>query len=288
MAFNIRNYLGITGTQPAIKHDNHTNPVPDELLNRIDVDLNHLIQIIAGCAGPALGGVPLTTAPEIKDRLDKHIAANGLDKFYPPGDPRIEAIAKNAEQVIKEGTAPLCKPEHAEAISYFCLYDVVLYLDDSYSMTLDAVRIPTQAAFARRLCEILFPYQADTKAAVRFINDARTWDSLTTGAAVEQAVKSAAYNGYTPIGTQLKNKILQPMLYDKLAAGTLTKPVFVIVITDGWPYNEAADLFRNNIVEANAKIKAAGMRRSGGCLSSWGVVQRLIVRSFDVQHQPDR
>lgn len=49
MAFNIRRYLGIDGTKGVINYDcQEENPIPDELLNRLDVDINELIGYIVG------------------------------------------------------------------------------------------------------------------------------------------------------------------------------------------------------------------------------------------------
>ena len=57
MAFNIRQYLGITGTNSTINHDNVANPLPEDLLDRLDRDINDLIARITGAKTPALGQV---------------------------------------------------------------------------------------------------------------------------------------------------------------------------------------------------------------------------------------
>ena len=49
MAFSIRKYLGIDGSgESAVNHDNKANPLPEELLNRVDKDIEELIALICG------------------------------------------------------------------------------------------------------------------------------------------------------------------------------------------------------------------------------------------------
>lgn len=50
MAFNIRKYLGLDGGAGVVKHDNTANPIPDDLLNKIDKDINELISYITGAS----------------------------------------------------------------------------------------------------------------------------------------------------------------------------------------------------------------------------------------------
>jgi hypothetical protein len=61
--------------------------------------------------------------------------------------------------------------------------------------------------------------------------------------------------GATPIGTQIKEKILKPFVYDVLDAGnTLQRPYLILTITDGSPYNEDNDTFKNAIVECGRRL----------------------------------
>jgi len=58
----------------------------------------------------------------------------------------------------------------------------------------------------------------------------------------------------TAIGTNLKKKILEPLVYEPLNAGKLSRPLLVIVITDGEPTEESANAFVDAIVECGDRL----------------------------------
>ncbi|CCX12336.1 hypothetical protein FPQ18DRAFT_342378 [Pyronema domesticum] len=270
MAFNIRRYLGIDGTKGVINYDcQEENPIPDELLNRLDVDINELIGYIVGRKlkkdDDRPERPPPTTPQDFKDVCNDFIKDNNLGGFYPPGDQRVEDLSNNAANNLADPAYPIKDPEKMASIVRICLYDVCLYCDDSYSMTQEN-RIAAQATFVRRFGRVILPMK-EGSISMRFINanGNGTWDKMTNMDAMEAAVKGVPYTGYTPIGAMLKSKILEPMLYAKLRApaknpakGIMTgleKPLFVLVITDGWPYLEANDHFRNVIVESVNEVE---------------------------------
>jgi hypothetical protein len=65
---------------------------------------------------------------------------------------------------------------------------------------------------------------------VRFFNTKKKAPNVTD-ARVKQLMSMITWSGLTMIGTNLKEKILNPFVYDK--KGTMTKPLLVVVITDG-------------------------------------------------------
>ncbi|TKA80082.1 hypothetical protein B0A55_02458 [Friedmanniomyces simplex] len=55
---------------------------------------------------------------------------------------------------------------------------------------------------------------------------------------VEQLLNGKRYKGLTPFGTQLRRKVIDPMLIPKLRSGQMQKPLLIISITDGQPAGE--------------------------------------------------
>lgn len=63
MAFNIRNYLGITNPPGVINHDNDLHPIPDDLLDRLDRDVNELISYTVGAKASKVRTVKMAKSP---------------------------------------------------------------------------------------------------------------------------------------------------------------------------------------------------------------------------------
>lgn len=55
------------------------------------------------------------------------------------------------------------------------------------------------------------------------------------------------FSGLTPLGTELRSQVIEPMVAQPLRSRQLPKPVLVIVITDGQPAGEARDTLKNTI-----------------------------------------
>jgi hypothetical protein len=67
--------------------------------------------------------------------------------------------------------------------------------------------------------------------------------------------------GNTEIGTYLKSKILEPLVYSQLRQKTLKKPYLISVITDGMPEPEKREAFVEAIKECGIKLQQAGYPR---------------------------
>lgn len=256
-SFNIRRYLGIDGSPSAVNHDNKKNPIPEELLDRCDKDINELISYITGIKkAPVANTKPPATKEDFQDLLNDKIKEDELTSFYPPNDPRIPQIAEQAAGLLKDPNYPLKdRPYLVAEVAKFCLYDIVMYCDDSLSMTQEN-RIQTQVTFVRRIARLIVPFN-EGKITLRFINanaKGTSWDNLKNVDTLANAVQSVPYTGYTQIGGYLKRKILEPCFYAKLRAGTFKKPLAVIIITDGWPYSEAENHMKNVILESINEI----------------------------------
>ena len=58
------------------------------------------------------------------------------------------------------------------------------------------------------------------------------------------------FNGMTPLGTNLNHKVIQPFLMGGIQNRSLSKPILVIIITDGEPTGEPKTTVANVIKNA--------------------------------------
>ena len=73
---------------------------------------------------------------------------------------------------------------------------------------------------------------------VRFMNSEVQGNNVRNEGDVERLVSSVQFKGLTPMGTALRNKVVDPLIVSPARAGQLRKPVLVITITDGQPAGE--------------------------------------------------
>jgi hypothetical protein len=75
---------------------------------------------------------------------------------------------------------------------------------------------------------------------IRFMNSELQGNNIHNAAEVESLISRIQFKGLTPMGTQLRNKVLEPLVVQKARSNQLRKPVLVITITDGQPAGEAS------------------------------------------------
>ena len=63
---------------------------------------------------------------------------------------------------------------------------------------------------------------------VRFMNNRTEGNNITTENQALQLVQQIKFSGLTPLGTQMWQKILQPLVLGPARSGSLQKPVVVI------------------------------------------------------------
>ena len=73
---------------------------------------------------------------------------------------------------------------------------------------------------------------------VRFMNSEKQGNNIRTEQEVESLISQIQFKGLTPMGTQLRNKILEPLVVRPAKSNQLQKPVLVVTITDGQPAGE--------------------------------------------------
>lgn len=98
----------------------------------------------------------------------------------------------------------------------------------------------------------------DDGISVRFMNSdppPQVCNNIKTEQQVEQLVSSVSFKGLTPMGTSLKNKILEPLVLAPARSGQLRKPVLIITITDGQPAGEAPNAVFDVIRSTAAELR---------------------------------
>lgn len=182
-----------------------------------------------------------------------------LQAFYPPNSPALDQIAQRAATQIDR----LCQQwripkEIGNDIVRLALYDVVIYIDDSGSMQFeekgerikDLQLILQRVAFAATLFD-------DDGIDVRFMNSdppAQQTTGLRTEQQVDQLLNGHRFSGLTPMGTNLRKKVIDDIFLRGLRSGQMRKPLLVIAVTDGQPAGEPTtavfDTVRDAVAEA--------------------------------------
>lgn len=90
---------------------------------------------------------------------------------------------------------------------------------------------------------------------VRFMNSTQQGNGIKTPQQVEQLISSIRFQGLTPMGRELQNKVLQPLVVNAAQSGQLRKPVLVIIITDGQPTGESQRDISNIILGASRALQ---------------------------------
>ncbi|KAF8340098.1 hypothetical protein F5887DRAFT_1077054 [Amanita rubescens] len=198
-----------------------------------------------------------STLNEFMTNLNNYVKDGKLKKFFAPNDPFLQKLAAKAHALHEDHTTDLSDPKNLMHLTRLAFYRPVIFCDDSGSMESDD-RFQNQLALVSRIARIATRIVPDDEAGVdlRFINAAGS-DRLNANA-LEQAIKAVTPKGGTPIGTNLRSKILEPLVYNVISAGTLKRPILVCIITDGSPSGELPDVFVKAILECQRKLTEAG------------------------------
>lgn len=124
-------------------------------------------------------------------------------------------------------------------LARLALYDMVIFADDSGSMRAfengerieDLKLIITRAAFCGGILD-------SDGIQVRFMNSNIKGEGLRNEQQVLQMVNKVRFEGTTPLGTELEDKVIKPLVTKPAKHNQLRKPVLVITITDGSPTGE--------------------------------------------------
>lgn len=188
--------------------------------------------------------------------LQRTIQDKNLFNMYPPNSPAIDQIAgKITNQVDQICAAWRVPREVGMDLVKLALFDVILYIDDSGSMEFEeeGERINDLGVIISRVAYIASLFD-DDGIQVRFMNSNAEWNNIRPGHPIEEDVKKMKYQGMTPLGTSLKNKVLDPLVVGPARAGRLRKPVLIITVTDGQPMGEPKGAVHEAIRFASSEL----------------------------------
>ncbi|KAJ5217020.1 hypothetical protein N7468_010028 [Penicillium chermesinum] len=211
-----------------------------------------------GQYGPPGGGPPPQAAPATPQQTQAYrqlligtIQEKNLQSFYPPDrlDRLVQSLAHDApsrlNKLIHEWNVPM---EVATDVMKLALFDVVLYVDDSGSIEFEenGLRKDQLKQILGIVATAASTFDQDG-ISVRFMNNAENGDGIRTVADVQNLVSRVRFAGLTPLGTSLRNKVVEPLVVGPARAGRLEKPVLVITITDGQPAGEPHSMVADTI-----------------------------------------
>lgn len=215
------------------------------------------------------------------------IREKNLQSFYPLGDRRLDLYASRASAQVDQ----LCArwripPEIGRDVARLALFDIIIFIgesslvfisdtsdsrkDDSGSMAFeeDGKRIEDLKAVLSRLLFAVMLFD-DDGISVRCMNTSPSvrLDNIKSEQEVEMLVSNIPFSGTTPLGTELGEKVLEPMVIAKAFANNLQKPVMIITITDGQPTAERKGDRALHDAVRSASSKLAGTRYGAGAAS---------------------
>jgi len=216
----------------------------------------------------------IKTPKQLVTAVDNYVKDSGLTKFFSPNDPFLHDLAQKATKLADDGNSDLGRPENIKRLTVLSLYQPVIYCDDSLSMNSQG-RFENQRHLVSRIARVATKIVPDKfqHVPLRFINS-NILSSFTSDTIDEVLKSSAPMNGGTKIGTNLRNKILNPLVYDVLnqPGGRLERPFLVCAITDGVPNIEARDTFKMEIANCREFLISKGYEPSAVmfCISQIG------------------
>ncbi|KAL8680380.1 MAG: hypothetical protein Q9186_003409 [Xanthomendoza sp. 1 TL-2023] len=186
-----------------------------------------------------------------KQLLLATIQQKSLQNMIPPNHPILDKYAQRAAIQVDQLSAQWNLPrEMGQDLVKLALFDIILYVDNSGSMRFDGTGegekdlkiimnrvVSTSMLFDEDGISIRFMNDWDSNPAIDGI-DMRRLDNIKDERMVEHITGKIKYTGLTPLGTELRNKVIDPMILGPARGRQLQKPVLVLTITDGQPAGE--------------------------------------------------
>ncbi|KAL2918931.1 hypothetical protein HK105_201765 [Polyrhizophydium stewartii] len=191
----------------------------------------------------------------IEEKLHQIVNENRLHAWYDAA-----ALARVQERLAGIDFQDLSHrwriaPELVCDLCSLALFDVVFFIDDSGSMVFeeDGDRIDDLKFILSKAAEVMTLFD-DDGVQVRFMNSNVIGEGIRTTDHVNELVERVRFSGMTPLGTQFKSKVIDPIVLGPAISGQMAKPVLTIIITDGEPTREPKDTLRRVIVEAKRTL----------------------------------
>ncbi|KAJ7697272.1 hypothetical protein B0H14DRAFT_3039294 [Mycena olivaceomarginata] len=201
---------------------------------------------------------------EFVENVDNFVKENPtLERFFKSNPNYIQELAKKATELKDDPSTPLGQPDLLPKTIKVTLHQQVIYCDDSSSMKREG-RWAAQVRLVQKIAQITTRILPEGDGvALRFINQNVDNSEKLSLQEIGTIMDNMSWqrNGNTAIGTYLRSKILEPLVYSKLQPPTLTRPLLISVITDGMPSQEKDEAFVEAIKECGDKLKQVGYPR---------------------------
>lgn len=212
--------------------------------------------------------VPVNSDPDrqtinnlVVDKMWRIVCLRKLQNFYTQ-----ESLGKLVERACKHDYRLLMKQWEIATIdmtvdlAVLGLYDIVLFGDDSGSMKTEEPKEDnlTRWQLLKEVTKTLAFWATLMDAdgvVVRFLNSSHEGNGISASSEVEGIFRKVQPSGSTPLGSQLRNKILNQFVYGLMDKRDLQRPVLVITMTDGEP-DSKPDVV-NAITECLRKARAS-------------------------------
>ncbi|KAL8930667.1 MAG: hypothetical protein Q9208_000538 [Pyrenodesmia sp. 3 TL-2023] len=225
-----------------------------------------------------------------KGLLRSAIQENQLQSMISPNDPRLDAYAARAPAQVANFASQYNIPmEIARDVVKLALFDVILYIDDSGSMEFEenGNRVVQLKKILSQVVSTILLFD-DDGISVRFMNwqprrlqygeqpqpgevTENMLDRIQTDQMLQYIAAQIPFKGLTPLGTSLRQRVLDPLVLGPARSGALKKPVLILTITDGAPAGEQATTIFDTIRYGVAEISR--MPQYGPGAISYGFAQ---------------
>ncbi|KAH7492960.1 hypothetical protein FOMA001_g1852 [Fusarium oxysporum f. sp. matthiolae] len=204
-----------------------------------------------------------TTIDDFQKGVENYVQDSDLGQFFAPGNDYLQKVAEKAIELKDDPRNHLKEPEQMKGLVKLALYQPIFYCDDSGSMQANildpngnvvSTRMEAMRSLVQRMSSIATRLVPDGSGAhLRFINSDYQGDDLTADQ-IDSHMQFQPMGG-TNIGTNLKKKVLEPLVFKKLDKdGKLDRPFLVLTITDGEPSPEPVDTFKKTIEECGRRL----------------------------------
>lgn len=79
-------------------------------------------------------------------------------------------------------------------------------------------------------------------------------DKIKSEDQIQNIIRQVPFQGQTPLGSHLSQKVLEPLVLQPARSNALRKPVLVIMITDGEPTETPKNLVLDHIIDARENM----------------------------------
>ncbi|KAJ5108739.1 hypothetical protein N7456_005414 [Penicillium angulare] len=197
---------------------------------------------------------------EFVENVKKAFENTPAERFFKNNPKFIEELAAKAAALADDPNTPICGKDLLPKTAQVTMHQQVLYCDDSGSMKREG-RWDSQNKLINRIARVTTRILPEGEGVyMRYINQEIPNSNSLSFEDLGEVIKPLTWGGDTPIGTNLKSKVLEPLVYSKLP-NDLKRPILVSVITDGMPEPEKKSTFVDAIAECGDKLEAAGLPR---------------------------